>query len=278
MEIIQVLLMSFGGTAAALVVAGFLSKKLVTQLLVKEMETYKADLEIRNKKQIEKKIHEYNVQLENKKAELEQRAKREERQIEYEQLMKKYKGPLLHAVYDLQSRLYKIIIRGLVERYLNLGNEHERSYVINNTVFVIAQYFAWTEIIRREVQFIDFASSKNTEQLSVLQDNIYGLWQTDSFGDKFRVWAGEQRAIGELMIEEKNGRAACIGYAKFLQRLKDNQEPLFEQLKEDVISLSKNVKASYPRLINIQNGLIDILKFLDPEGVRFPKDRRKYAR
>lgn len=30
--------------------------------------------------------------------------------------------------------------------------ERERSYVLNNTVYLIAQYFAWTEIIRRDME------------------------------------------------------------------------------------------------------------------------------
>ena len=46
----------------------------------------------------------------------------------------------------------------LVEVYFINGKDHERDYVINNTnktVFVIAQYFAWIKIVRKEIRFID---------------------------------------------------------------------------------------------------------------------------
>ncbi|MCG8311863.1 MAG: hypothetical protein MI976_01490 [Pseudomonadales bacterium] len=266
MDIINVLLVAIGGTATALLAVGFLSKTLVSHLINKEMENHKAQLS-----------HENNIALEEMKAALIRTAKNEDRTIEYELVMKRYKGPLLHAVYDLQSRLYNIIVQGLVNVYYTNGNDSEKEYVVNNTVFVIAQYFAWTEIIRREIQFIDFRDLRQTRELSELRDNVYGLWQTDGFDDPFRIWAGEQRAIGELMIENLNDRSSCIGYATFLKKLEDNTEPLFKKLQKDVESLAIAGTDSYPRLQAVQNALIDILDYLDPEYIRFPKDRRSYA-
>ncbi len=266
MEYLEVFLVSIGGTATALLVVGFLSKSLIAHLFNKEMESYKSKIS-----------HENNVALEEIKSELRRGARNEDRSIEYEQIMKRYQGPLLHAVYDLQSRLYNIIVQGLINTYYVHGNESEKEYVVNNTVFVIAQYFAWTEIIRSEIQFIDFLDSDDTKKLSELRDNIYGLWQTDGFHGLFRVWAGEQRAIGELMIVEKNNQQTCLGYAAFLNKLKSNNEPLFEKLQSNVVSLSRSGSESFHRLRGIQHALIDILDYLDPEYIRFPEERRDYV-
>lgn len=266
MEYLDVFLVAIGGTTTALLIVGFLSKSLISHLFNKEMESYKSKLSLEN-----------SVTLEEIKTELLRNAKSEDRTIEYEMIMKRYKGPLLHAVYDLQSRLYNVIVQGLIDAYYTHGNEGEKEYVVNNTVFVIAQYFAWTEIIRREIQFIDFRDSDNTKKISELRDNIYGLWQTDGFSDPFRVWAGEQRAIGELMIEDVNEHHTCIGYAAFLNKLKENNETLFKKLQNDVVSLSNSGSQSFPRLREIQHALIDILDYLDPEYIRFPKERRSYA-
>jgi len=266
MEYLDVFLVSIGGTTTALLVIGFLSKSLVIHIFNREIERYKSQLNYEN-----------NIAIEKIKAELSRSAKNEDRTIEYELIMKRYKGPLLHAVYDLQSRLYNIIAQGFVNAYYIKGNDSERDYVVNNTVFVIAQYFAWTEIIRREIQFIDFQDSESTRKLSELRDNIYGLWQTDSFSDPFRIWAGEQRAIGELMIEDVNNHHSCIGYAAFLNKLQNNDEPLIKKLQTDVESLSKSGTDSFNRLRDIQHVLIDILDYLDPEYIRFPKDRRSYV-
>ena len=166
--------------------------------------------------------------------------------------------------------------QGLITVYLTNGKEHEREYVINNTVFVVAQYFAWVEIIRTEIQFIDFRSLENTKELSELQDHVYSLWQTDMYDDSFRIWAGEQRAIGELMIEKHNDKLTCIGYAGFLKKLQGNNEQLFLKLQADVAALSGNGTTFFPRLKAIHKVLIDTLYHLDPEYMRFPKDCRSY--
>jgi len=79
------------------------------------------------------------------------------------------------------------------------------------------------------------------------------------------------------MIEEKNGKLYCIGYAQFLRNLKGEKEPLFLKLQADVNRLSENGTASYLRLIKIQHALIDILNHFDPNCVRFPEERRSYV-
>ena len=84
--------------------------------------------------------------------------------------MRKYQGPLIHAVYNLQSRLFNIVERNFAGAYLTSRDAYERDYVVNNTAFVIMQYFAWTEIIRREVQFLDLTDSEKTRDLSKLQE------------------------------------------------------------------------------------------------------------
>ncbi len=79
------------------------------------------------------------------------------------------------------------------------------------------------------------------------------------------------------MIEEHNNHLSCIGYAGFLKKLQNKQEPLFAKLQSDVIALSEGGATNYPRLTEIQHALIDILNYLDPEYIRFPKERRSYV-
>ena len=91
--------------------------------------------------------------------------------------------------------------------------------------FIVVQYFAWTEIIRNEIQYIDFQGSEKSKQMSQLRDKINSLWQTDRYRDSFRICAGKQRAIGEVMIEGCENRRDCIGYTRFLKRLQNKKEP-----------------------------------------------------
>src|SRR5262249_2170513 len=108
-----------------------------------------------------------------------------------------FSEPLARAAYDLQSRLYNILKQNLIEIYLMKGGNREKTYVTNNTVFLIGQYLCWTELVRREIQFIDLGESNKTRDLLRLQDTIYALWQTDTLPPVLRIFAGEQRAVGE---------------------------------------------------------------------------------
>lgn len=207
-------------------------------------------------------------------AELNRLQVEEQDRIESEKTLARYREPLARAAYDLQSRIYNILEQGLISVYLDRGSERERTYVADNTAFLVAQYFAWTEIIRRDIQYINLGEDAQTRELVRLQDAIYGVFQTDAYPPGFRVFAGEQRAIGERMIREGARGPECIGYATFLDSVAGSPPPLIAALREDVKGLSDNLPAARPRLVALQNALIDLLAFLDPEFVRFPEERR----
>lgn len=209
-------------------------------------------------------------------AELARLKAKEDRRAETETRVSKYREPLAQAAYDLQSRLFNILEKNLLGAYLDSGNKRERSYVINNTVFLIGQYFAWTEIIRREIQFIDVGEDEQNRQLAELRDQIYSIWGTDKdgFGKPLRVWAGEQRAIGEQLIHEGPRGPECIGYAKFLECLESEAGPLIKALQADMAALNANLPDARKRLVTLQNALINLLAFLDPNQIRFPATNR----
>jgi hypothetical protein len=213
------------------------------------------------------KVSQRTSELEKFKIEQQQRYETEKEEA-------KYKEPLLRAAYDLQSRLYNILKQNLIDVYLTNGDERERDYVINNTVFVISQYFSWTEITRTRIQFIDLGQDKQTSRLSRQLDVINNLWLTDGFPKPFRVFAGEQRAIGELMEKEDSKDDECVGYGAFLTKILLKKDKLVDSLRADVMSLPSTLDQARPRLTALQNALIDLLDLLDPEFVRFPRDHR----
>jgi hypothetical protein len=48
-------------------------------------------------------------------------------------------------------------------------------------------------------------------------------------------------------------------------------------LRGDVRAASAHLRAARPRLVALQHALIDLLAFLDPAFVRFPRERRTKA-
>ncbi len=190
--------------------------------------------------------------------------------------MTRFREPLVRAAYDLQSRLYNISAQGLLDVYLVHGTDEEREYVVNNTLFLVAQYFGWNEIIRREVQFLDLGDQAQTRHLSELHDTITHLWLTDGYGSKFRVFAGDQRAIGERMIRETQRGLECVGYADFMDTVQQqpNRIPYLSPLGKDLFELADAPSSQHPRLVALQNALVDLLGFLDPDYLRYPRERR----
>lgn len=145
-------------------------------------------------------------------------------------------------------------------------------------MFLIAQFQCWSELVRRGIQFIDLGKNEKTRDLLRLQDTIYSLWGTDAYSPVLRIFAGEQRAIGDALIQTDDKgleRSECIGYGTFLKTFTPGANLLIDALRADVVSLGVHgIHPATERLKAIQNTLIDLLLMLDPEYIRFPADRR----
>ncbi len=193
---------------------------------------------------------------------------------EAEKVISKFRDPLLQAAYELQSRIYNILKQSFLSTYYSNGSGPEKEYAVENTVFLIAQFLGWTELIRQEIRFLDLGSDEETRQLRSLQDSMYTLLQTDRFGKGFRLFAGEQRAIGELMIDRTAELPRCIGFAAFLKDRNQDVHHWLDPLREDVKKMAANVQPFEERLVSIQRSLVDLLDFLDPKCVYFPGNSR----
>jgi hypothetical protein len=191
-------------------------------------------------------------------------------EVQRQQRVSKFSEPLARAAFDLQSRFSNILKQDLIGAYIAGGNERERSYVINNTAFVIANYLCWTEVVKREIQFIDLGQDQKTRELLRLQVSISDFWGTDHENHFFRIFAGEQGAIGEALIQPGSDGRECMGYGTFLRAFPPGQNPLIDAIRLDVVSSSQATE----RLTNLQHALIDLLNMLDPDNLRFPPERR----
>jgi hypothetical protein len=225
----------------------------------KDLVGFKADMD--------KKLTRLNAALQ---------AERDKRlaQLEAEKIISKFRDPLMHAAYDLQSRIFNILKKDFLPTYYTNGSKREQEYAVENTVFLLAQFLGWTELIRQEIQFLDLSNDDQTRELRQLQDSLYTQLQADHFGPGFRLFAGEQRAVGELMIDRATGVPRCMGFATFLQDRKPAIDYWLDPLREDVKRMSADYKPFEGRLVSMQHTLIDLLQFLDPKFMRFPQASR----
>ena len=198
-----------------------------------------------------------------------------------EELMSRYREPLLRAAFDLQSRIYNIIRQDFLVRYGAKGRDHERAYARDNTLFLFGEYFGWVEILRRDVQFLDLGDVERNRLLVERLESIGDTFASDRriADPTFRIFKGEQRALGELMgptgtDPDTSARTLCIGYAEFRRRMREDATfaEWFRPLAEDVSGLIKDSTSGYERLTKLQHGLVDLIAFLDDPPRRFLRE------
>jgi hypothetical protein len=211
--------------------------------------------------------------------ELEQRKKAEDAAAVAQRVLHRYRDPLLDAALTLQSRTFNIVANGYLASFLHCGDPEEEAYARRYTVFAMAEYMTWVEIVRRELRFLDVGDVDNNRKFlgRLMQTQV--TIQSDKIRGPFRVFRGRQRAIAEVMMVPTNAtegpRNECIGYAAFCDRL-DN-DPDFRvwfarMLDHDVELLV--TREHDERMIQLQNDLVDLIDDLDPNALRIPANFR----
>src|SRR6478672_1384241 len=188
-----------------------------------------------------------------------------------EQLLMRYSEPLARAAFDLQSRLYNIC-----RQHLMTDSRTTKHYRRLSTLWLFGQFLGWIEIVRREVQVINFGDVRRTAELQRHLFDVADILSSGGLDDpQFRLLRADQRAVGELMVVERGigdeRRSDSMGYAEFTRRI--DEEPGFAQwfnpLEETIKQLFAGCAVDH-RAILIQRALIDLIDFFDPDYVRFP--------
>jgi hypothetical protein len=161
--------------------------------------------------------------------------------------------PLGRSAYDLQSRIFNIVRNNFVQAYIEFGNAREKSYALENSVFLICQFLCWAEIVRRDMQFVNLGQHAETRKLSNVQDAIRSAWGSDKFSPAFRIFAGEQRALGEALIETHDKARECMGFGKFLKEFPAGKDSIMDALREDLTYLVKDLASSLSGILCVRH-------------------------
>jgi hypothetical protein len=205
-----------------------------------------------------------------------------DRRLAAEELAMRYRLPLIHAAFDLQSRLYNICGQRFLQRFsTETSSAQEREYAIDNTMYLIGQYLCFSEIIRRGMLFVsDRRQDKAfTEAMERVRD-VFAMTETED--RTLCLFRGEQRALGEVMLVESDKlfpgdpRWDCLGYATFVNRLQDpDVDRWFGSLRGSLETLTNDLEHHDHRLKELQHALLDLLTLLDPDHEHLPKGHRQ---
>jgi hypothetical protein len=211
---------------------------------------------------------------------LTRRAAVRDRRVAAAELALRYREPLLHAAFNLQTRLYNIASPSHVflQRFLTNGTPAEAEYARLNTVYLIGQHLCWSEILRREGQFIDPIDLRHDREVMACMEQVREVL-SDSIkitDPVLRVFRGEQRAIGEVLLTKTDNpsvrvgpRWDCLGYAAFVKALDDKDTARwFTTLLADVDRLADGLDEHRARLVALQHALLKLINLLDPDGDR----------
>ena len=195
-------------------------------------------------------------------ADLHRRTALLDRDLRAEEVLTRYRQPLAAAAFDLQSRLYNLLELGFLDHF---GGDHPRAQeAMRTTLFRIAQYFGWSEILRRDIQFLSFPEDGDSRRVAGLQAEIAKRFLTDAYGPALMIWSDEQRAIGERMIVEEHGKVLCMGYATFGERCETAFGVWLTRVEAELPEPS-----AHQRLREIQHLLCELVELLDGAHVRY---------
>lgn len=215
---------------------------------------------------------------------------RRDARVATEHALRLTRDPLLRAAFELQSRFYNIVVRDFLKRYLTDGSPDERHYAILSTLWVIAQYLGWVEILRREVQYLDLGSRAVNRTLQLRLSEVSAAMASDARPEEamFVIFRADQRAIGEFMVTSRitdaGSRPDCLGYSEFVERLdatvaqhgqttSARKPPVIAWAERTTANLeaAPNARHRTARLVNVQRRLIDLVDLLDADRVRYPE-------
>lgn len=210
---------------------------------------------------------------------LEQRRRADDEVAIAQRILRQYRDPLLDAASTLQSRIFNIVRNNYLGQWLHCGDPDEERYARDYTVYALAEYLTWVEIVRRELRFLDVGDEAHNRVLMSLLHKAQLTIQATQVAGPFRVFRGRQRAIAELMMvptgAPEGPRSECMGYAAFCERLDEDEDfrRWFERLRADVDLMVD--RSQDERLVRLQNDMVDLIDHLDPKALRIPAEFRQ---
>jgi len=196
----------------------------------------------------------------------------------------RWANPVLSSVQSLQSQLRNILER---DGYLAMRKDYKEQinsnwsisydYFMNSLPFLFGQYFAWTQILRDELNFELFETQNEKDiffqsihrvsrALSSFPPSHHLLCQ----GKDTQVFALQQRAMGELLILREEDNKRCMSYPDFVENIKTekfqqhflplivlldgvnpDEDCRWKRLEDTTVAL-KNLEKVCKELLNIQ--------------------------
>jgi len=200
-------------------------------------------------------------------------------------IVTQYSNPILRAANALERRINVHVLN--IERE---GPDFDKSdYCRLSFLYLFGSYLGWSQIVEREVKFLEFETSQKSREFNARFNAVYKAFTGfDYFQDIADAHAIESStiprltltAIGELMIKSPDSQKEPFGevieFTAFVSQFEQSSQfqRWFKYLENFISGLKPSATdLRWDRLIIIATNLQKLIGFLDPKGTRTqPRD------
>lgn len=197
------------------------------------------------------------------------------RKREARRLIDLYTAPLRRSAEALERQLNNLV------RNVARASYRDSPYYRLSTLYTFGEYLAWIKLIERDFGFVDYGSSRRSQEFSKL---LYGLFRALTSFAYFR-WARDRkdipessiedsgvprnmlRAIGEAMVDD-GGERRTKEFTQFVLSFEKDAQfaRWFQELDAMLLGAEQGDLFARDRLIAAGANLRALVAFLDPDN------------
>lgn len=198
-------------------------------------------------------------------------------------IKRKYATPIVLAADEFRTRLENMIkLIDIIEREGWLAASSASGYYYQSTLYVVAHFLGWLQILRRTVVYLDLTSTRETRSferfLKAISEGLSdpSLLRVSGTGQPARspdqwVFTYHLLAIGEQMVVGQEDKYRVLDYASFAEKLADPSNTSFKRWFNPLLRLFKDLKADetrFRRIVATHAFLNAFVESTDPKHLR----------
>lgn len=199
----------------------------------------------------------------------------------------KYAVPIFYSAVELRKRLDNILkLIKIIEKGNGwLNKEDPDDYYFLSTIYITAQFFGWTQILRRTVVYLDLSSTSETKAFSYGLDAIISSFSNPALMEEkpatdphntedkwvYSIWL---QAIGDQMIKKEGSEYSVLNFAEFCGKLRDTKNKDFHKWMKPLIDFYDDLKSNqirFRRIAAIHAIVNSFIELNDPKFLRNKK-------
>lgn len=184
----------------------------------------------------------------------------------------RYSQPLMDAAQALASRIGNALDERQVNEFRDAEARYAERYARDmryESLYRYARFICWMHIVIGEIRVLDLGNERRNEAL-VKKLSKVGQALSERNGQLFLLLGGEQRTIGELMVEsDEQGGRRCISSIEFKRRIDRDRDFIeaFTPLSADLMAYVGDPSKGRGRLEKTRAALEELIRLLDPREI-----------